>query len=130
MTRAVLVSLFALAACATGGGPVNGAWLASEASGDVRFGQPYPTLLIEGGRISGTGGCNRYAGEITLSGDAIDIRNVASTEMACSPAIMEQERLFHTLLEDATLFDASAPGRLVLRAPDGRSLSLRSAAPQ
>lgn len=131
MKRALFASVLALAACATGGGPANGAWVAVSANTDLRFGQPYPTLVIDGGRVSGTGGCNRYSGDVVITGQAINVTNLASTEMACSPAIMEQERLFLTLLGDA---DAISPesdiGQLILRTPDARILRLRSASPQ
>lgn len=130
MVRALLLFLL-LSACASGPGRFGGGWIAVSASGDLRFGQPYPTLVIDGDRISGTAGCNRYSGRVSIEGEAFDASDIAVTEMACSPAIMEQERLFLTLLDDAVTVDPeSGVGQLVLRAPDGRRLRLRSAPPQ
>lgn len=128
MTRALLVVLL-LTGCASSGGD-GGAWIATEAGAGVRFGQPYPTLVFDGARVAGSGGCNRYTGQVIRTGGAFDITNLTSTEMACPPAVMEQETLFFTLLGDAVEADAGQPGLLVLRAPDGRTLRLRSAPPQ
>lgn len=128
MLRALLLSLFVVACASSSEG--GGAWVAAEATGGVRFGQPYPTLVFEGSRVSGTGGCNRYTGEVSRSGSSFDIRNLTSTEMACPPRVMEQETLFFTLLGDAIAADEGQPGVMVLRTADGRMLRLRSAPPQ
>lgn len=119
----------ALSACASTPDRLEGAWIAAEASGGV-FGQPYPTLVIEGSRISGTASCNRYAGEIQRLAESTRFTDLAVTEMACAPRVMEQETLFLSLMRDMSSLDASQPGLLVLRTVDGRLLRFRSAPPQ
>lgn len=54
------------------------------------------TARYEGGEVSGSAGCNHYAGSYALQGDALTVGGLASTEMACmEPAgVMAQETLF------------------------------------
>ncbi|MFM8376364.1 MAG: META domain-containing protein, partial [Phenylobacterium sp.] len=44
------------------------------------------------GRVSASAGCNRLSGAFEQSGDRLRIGPLASTRMACSPALEEQER--------------------------------------
>lgn len=120
---------FALAACASSPDPLRGGWVAAEASGGI-FGQPHPTLVIDGLDVSGSTSCNRYSGHMRRVADAVTFRDLAVTEMACSPPVMEQETLFLSLMRDTVSLDASQPGQLVLRTVDGRLLRFRSAPPQ
>jgi len=57
------------------------------------------TFSIEGDRLNGSAGCNRYVGPIA-TGDEVSAGPLATTMMNCSePAgVMEQERLFLDLL--------------------------------
>lgn len=127
-----ILALLALSACAGTGGAhrTPAAWIAASSSGDLRFGPPYPTLVFDGRRVSGSGSCNRYTADVAIEGGRFDISNLAATEMACAPPIMEQEALFFRLLGDAVAMDGSQPGVLVLRTNDGRMLRFRSAPPQ
>ena len=52
------------------------------------------------GRVSGRGGCNRISGRADISGSRISFGPVASTKMACAPAIMDQEAKFLAALDD------------------------------
>jgi heat shock protein HslJ len=50
-------------------------------------------LRFEGGRLSGSAGCNRLLGSYTSDGDALELApNMASTMMACPPLLMAQEQ--------------------------------------
>jgi putative lipoprotein len=79
-------------------------------------------LSTEGGRVTGSGGCNRLMGSYTLNGDGLRFSGVASTRMACMRG-METEAGFLAALEQARtwrisgrqleLFDEG--GRLLLR---------------
>lgn len=77
------------------------------------------------GRLAGSGPCNRYTGPYSLSGEGLGIGDLASTMMACTPARMDQEETFHSLLRAVYRFDIDASGALVLHAPDGRTLIAR-----
>lgn len=51
-----------------------------------------PTLIVEAGRISGTGGCNNYFSEVVLNpgnGNFV-VGNIGSTKMACNNLNVEQ----------------------------------------
>lgn len=55
-------------------------------------------VFSEGGRVSGSGGCNSYSASFERSGDSLTISRVASTKKACRPPLMEQERRFFSAL--------------------------------
>lgn len=74
------------------------------------------------GRISGQGSCNRYAGSYTLTGEGLSFGPVMSTKMACSPALMEQERRFFSTLDQITHFDITPDGALLLQSHLGHAL--------
>lgn len=50
---------------------------------------------------SGSGGCNRYNTQYTLTGSQISFTAVANTRMACADAVMSQEMAFFSALESA-----------------------------
>lgn len=58
-------------------------WVVTHLSGDpVR--DHAPTLLIVGGRASGSGGCNRYTASVELGKkESLHFGPIASTRMAC-----------------------------------------------
>lgn len=70
------IALLALTACS--GSPVDavGSW------GEDADRQPY-LVLDEGGKLSGTDGCNRLNGGWEQDGDVITFGEVATTMMAC-----------------------------------------------
>ena len=49
------------------------------------------TLQFEGGRLSGTTGCNRFFGAYTLDEDALTLQPGGSTLMACFPEALAQQ---------------------------------------
>ncbi|MBR0682792.1 META domain-containing protein [Roseomonas eburnea] len=52
------------------------------------------------GRAFGSGGCNRFTGGYTLEGERLHFGPMASTNMACTPAAMDQEARFHAALAE------------------------------
>lgn len=60
--------------------------------------EPHLILQTEGGRVAGSGGCNRIMGSYRLDGPTLAFGKVASTMMAC-PDGMDQERAFFQTLE-------------------------------
>jgi heat shock protein HslJ len=67
------------------------------------------------GRISGSGGCNQFNGSYTLSGNnTISIGPLATTRMACAPAIMDQENAYLAALQASTQYAVRA-AELTLR---------------
>ncbi len=53
-------------------------------------------------KISGSTGCNRFNGTVTIQNDIFVVSQVASTRRACVPAVARQEQLFLAALNDAT----------------------------
>jgi heat shock protein HslJ len=95
----LLLSLLAFGAAADSVTP-SGKWLAENIDGGGVIDRLQTTLEIrDDGIVSGTGGCNRYAGSAAIDGDAIKFLPMASTRMACSAAAMRQEGKFHSTLE-------------------------------
>jgi len=94
-------------------------------------GEPVPEDIevtigfLEEDRIAGSGGCNRFMGGYTLTGEGLSIGQVASTMMACPEPAMAVEQRFLRLLEAVARFDISPDGALILETNDGRSARAR-----
>lgn len=74
---------------------LNGRWLVE----DIRRGGVIDRVqtILEinaNGSISGAGGCNRFTGRASIAGRRITFGPIASTRMACTPAVMNQEGKF------------------------------------
>lgn len=80
-----------------------------------------PTSEFTSASVSGSGGCNRYSGKVSVSGSTIRISSIASTEMACQPKIMAQESVFLNALASARSYSTSG-GTLALKGSNGRAL--------
>jgi heat shock protein HslJ len=80
------------------------------------------------GGVGGSGGCNRYSGNVSTGGEALRIGPLRSTRMACAPELMQQETAFLRALESAT--SARREGdRLELRTATGAlAVTARAAA--
>lgn len=55
-------------------------------------------------QISGSGGCNNFSGTYTTDGDTIEIGPLASTQMACGPAVTAVESGYLARLGAATTY--------------------------
>jgi heat shock protein HslJ len=76
----------------------------------------------EDGSLAGTGGCNRYAAGVTLTGEGLSIGPAAATMMACTEAVMRQEKALFDALAGVAAFDIDATGALLLRDAGGTAL--------
>ncbi len=74
--------------------------------------------VLPGGRVAGTSACNRYMGQMTLTGEGLAFGPLAGTKMACPGPMMAAERLWLDMLATVTRFDIAADGALVLYAGD------------
>jgi heat shock protein HslJ len=99
---------------------LTGRWTLVELQGKTVPRLPRQAMLefLDGGRVSGTGGCNRFSGSFTRSAEAVDFGVLTATRMACLSATAQQ-------LENQFL--ALVQGRLGWKAAEGR-LELRNAA--
>jgi heat shock protein HslJ len=79
------------------------------------------TLTAEFGKdgsLSGNSGCNTYKGTYTVTGDQIKIGPLATTRMACSQEIMDQEAQYLAALQTAATYRVEGTG-LELRTQEG-----------
>ena len=80
-------------------GPLAASWVAIELNGKPVDG---PTLDYTTDKVSGTGGCNRFNGPITIEDDAVQIGPLAATRMMCEGKA-EVETQYFAALEAARL---------------------------
>jgi putative lipoprotein len=79
-----------------------GEWLLEDLAGTGVIDNLQTTIKFEKeGRLSGSGGCNRYTAPYQLKGNQIKIGMMAATQKACPPAIMNQEDRFFKALAQA-----------------------------
>lgn len=106
------------------GALVGAQWsVADLAGGRVIDGARITMTFDASGFLFGGGSCNRYRASYTVDGQSIRIGPAASTMMACSPALMDQERKFLDLLAAATRFEVTPNGGLRLETQDGKAIT-------
>lgn len=104
----------------------GGEWLIERIAGLPVAAGTAPTLRFEAnGQFSGHSGCNRFSGRYSLAPQGLQISRLTSTRMACPPAAMGQERTLLVLLPAVNAHAFDARGVLVLRTPDGRTVTAR-----
>lgn len=110
---------------------LNGtAWVLSALPGQSLVAEVAPTLRFEGGRVSGTDGCNRYTAPYAAAGSTLEVGSKgASTQMACPPPVMTQATAFMSALTQARSYRIAA-GKLELLAADNSVLATFAAQSQ
>ena len=125
-----LLAVLALAGCQSAPpvapeNPLVGtAWLAWDINGRGPGNKTYATLVFNQGRVSGSGGCNRFSGALEVKADVWQASDIALTRQECAPELMKDEAAFIEALESArshrieggllTLLDESGAVRLRL----------------
>lgn len=104
--------------------PLQGTeWLAEDIGGRGVLDIVQSTLTIEGGgKISGSGGCNRYFGTVTVEDGKIKVGPLGATQMACVPAQMDQERKFLDALSNTRGYRIEG-SKLTLLDANGKTLA-------
>lgn len=132
----ICTGLIILVACApsqdVGGGDLTGqVWSLSELLGKPPVaGTGISVHFTSDGKVSGSAGCNRYAGTYTVSGANITISTpLASTMMMCDPAVMAQETVYLITLGQAKTFTVKGD-QLTLADEDGTALAVFNAQSQ
>lgn len=77
------------------------------------------------GQVSGRGGCNQYTGSYTRAGNTLTFGPLAVTQMACVPALGDQEKKFFSVLSTPVTISFDATGALVLTNEKGETLLAR-----
>lgn len=79
------------------------------------------------GKVSGSAGCNQYAGTYTVSGNTIQISSpLAATMMACAQEVMQQENAYLKALGEAKTYAVSGDQLTLTGADSTTLLSYRS----
>ncbi len=100
------LATLALAACGgddgdVGGAPLEGTeWTLTSGVDDVPD-DAVPTLMLDEGVASGSGGCNSFSGGYEVDGDSLTIGPLAGTMMACEEPKMTVESTYLAALEAA-----------------------------
>lgn len=104
-------------------------WLAEDINGRGVIDDAQSTLSVTPeGKVTGSGGCNRYFAEAEVKGDKITIGKAGATMMACPEALMDQERKFLAALEAAATYRIDGDGKLFLVDANGADIVRFSAA--
>ena len=97
-------------------------WMAVMIDGIVAVHAPQPRLRwLDDNRISGSGGCNQFAGRSSLAFDRMTLGPLAATRMACMAAPQGQEDRFFKALE-LTRHARLSEGALILSDDAGKPL--------
>jgi heat shock protein HslJ len=92
----------------------HGDWLLEDLGGRRVLARTQPTLSFpEPGKIAGNGSCNRFFGQATVDGNTIQFGPLASSQMACSEAVMNQEMKYLRALQAAERFEWKDPYLLI-----------------
>jgi heat shock protein HslJ len=83
--------------------------------------EPHLVLTTKGNRVRGFTGCNRLMGVFAQDGDSISFKGLATTKMACSPPLNNQESAFLRALEATTRLHIAGDS-LELRDASGKVL--------
>jgi len=97
----------------------DGKWVLTSLNGFAPLDGTQISLEFSIGQVSGNAGCNHYGGSYQIQNDALSIKELYNTEMACQDVrgVMDQERTYLDLLsianhlvlqgENLTLFNDS-----------------------
>ena len=73
--------------------------------------------------VDGNGGCNSFSGPYKLDGAKISIGPLASTRMACEPAVMDAEAAWFTLLGNTAQVELAGT-QLILKDSTGAQIAV------
>jgi heat shock protein HslJ len=113
---AALATSLVLAACGSGGiasNPQAGGsepgnlagrvFLSTAITGRTLVPDSRVRLSFDAGQISANAGCNTMGGPVAIDGGRLVVGPLGMTEMACDPALMEQDRWLAGFLDGATI---------------------------
>lgn len=96
---------------------LTGRWTLMEVQGKAVPRLPRPATLefLDGGRVAGSGGCNRFNGSLTRSTELVEFGALAATRMACLSETAQQLEIQYLALLQGRLGWKAVEGRLELR---------------
>lgn len=102
-------------------------WVVENIAGGGVIDAAHATLNFgTGGKLFGLASCNNYSGTYELTGEELSVGMLAVTQMACAPALNQQERRFLQVLQSARSFAIDTTGKLIIHAESGTTLEAYS----
>lgn len=80
-----------------------------------------PTMHLDGKKVFGYGGCNRYFGEVEIDNSSVSFLQIASTKMACLDNDIEQH--YFAMLEKVASYSIEE-SKLIFLDNDGGRLAI------
>lgn len=113
-----------------GGKPVSllaGDWTIESINGESVLADSGVSMMFDAdaGQVSGRGGCNSYGAAIMLTGESLTFGPARSTMMACTDALMRQERALLDTLAEVSSFSLDGDGTLTLSGSAGTIIARR-----
>ena len=106
---------------------LTGAWLAEDIEGGGVIDNAQTTIEFHEETVSGRGGCNSYRGPAKVAGNKLAFGSLVTTQMACAPALMDQENKFYAALANARTFEIdNVQRKLILRDEAGKPIIVLS----
>lgn len=105
---------------------INKTWQVEDINQRGIIDNAHVTLMFgDDNRIAGKSGCNNYSGRYTLTGNKLAIiPPMISTRMMCSPALMQLENEYITILSAAEKVELSSIGALIVTSQNGKTITL------
>lgn len=95
-------------------------WVSTEVSGyDLVPTPPWACSFWRGGTFEVSASCNIHYGEFVLEDDVLDVRQLASTEMACETAALAMQDTWIADFFRGHPSISRATSEMSVRAPDG-----------
>ena len=85
----------------------------------VPVGGNEPTIAFAAGRLRGSGGCNTFAGDYTLTDGHLEIGDIKATLKRCEGRVQELEQMFLRVLVGAETVSVDAEVGLTLGGAGG-----------
>jgi heat shock protein HslJ len=105
---------------------IRGEWQVERIDDRPLLGDSLVTVVFaDPDRLYGQAPCNRFVATFALNGEGLSVAQAATTEMACSAGLMDEERLFLAVLAGAVRCSVSEDGKLVLHTSDARTIVAR-----
>lgn len=79
--------------------------------------------FLKDNRVSGRASCNRFTGRYEFTGEGgLGFSQLATTRMACAPALMQQEDRFLDVMDRVSRARIGQHGELLLSTPEGETI--------
>lgn len=78
--------------------------------------------FLDENRLAGMASCNRYGGQYERTAEGMSFDYLFATQMACAPALMDQEQRFLELMSDVKRATIGRHGELVLTTSEGEEI--------